>query len=488
MIKKMTRILNILLGIFFMISTSIMLDMYANEVSENTQAIEMESSTGDIKVDAIIPEDVGTQEPLTDRKAPLQFIYSSSTGLGETMLLYNEKTLDVHTYINSVGYVMEYLGVNKKDKNFYNVRFQGGMYAIESTDVSRFLAVDEIESFPHYENVNGIIHHYIEGNPIKTDSWYSDTVLGYAPDWMQEEVQYYSFDGIYFTDTIENLGHKNPKKKKLNRGKPYYSYFQYLPMRTKTSYTAQELNSGFAFLFGQTGFKTQPTTMKSTGQFFIDAEKDYGVNALQFMGIALNESAYGTSGYAVEDNNLFGYNAVDSYPDNADKFPTLKSGISEVANLISWSYADADYIDAKNYYGSHVGTKSSGINVKYASDPVWGEKAASNMFLMDKYLGGKDYGQYTIALAKQKSPVFWDKKRKEKAFVYKESTSQDKYMYSIVIIDDKSTSTITLEPPYSAEKAVGSMDETGGEYNWYDGYMKRSKYKKIEVITSNIES
>ena len=51
--------------------------------------------------------------------------------------------------------------------------------------------------------------------------------------------------------------------------------------------------------------------------------------------------------------------------------------------LISESYCDPkDYIG--RYYGSHLGDKESGINVKYASDPYWGEKAASFYYRLDE--------------------------------------------------------------------------------------------------------
>ena len=52
-----------------------------------------------------------------------------------------------------------------------------------------------------------------------------------------------------------------------------------------------------------------------------------------------------------------------------------------------------------NYYnGSHVGNKNSGINVKYASDPFWGEKIASFMYSIDDFNDMKDYNKYSVGI------------------------------------------------------------------------------------------
>lgn len=50
------------------------------------------------------------------------------------------------------------------------------------------------------------------------------------------------------------------------------------------------------------------------------------------------------------------------------------------------------------YFGANVGDKASGINVKYASDPYWGEKAAAVCWKIDSYLGAKDSYKYTIGI------------------------------------------------------------------------------------------
>ena len=51
-----------------------------------------------------------------------------------------------------------------------------------------------------------------------------------------------------------------------------------------------------------------------------------------------------------------------------------------------------------NYNGGHFGNKQGGWNVRYASDPFWGEKAASYYYRFDKYYGLKDYNYYQLAI------------------------------------------------------------------------------------------
>lgn len=60
----------------------------------------------------------------------------------------------------------------------------------------------------------------------------------------------------------------------------------------------------------------------------------------------------------------------------------------------------SNYCLKGRYFGSHLGDKESGINVKYASDPYWGEKAASLGWDIERYKGNKgiDVNKNKIAL------------------------------------------------------------------------------------------
>ncbi len=45
-----------------------------------------------------------------------------------------------------------------------------------------------------------------------------------------------------------------------------------------------------------------------------------------------------------------------------------------------------------------MGNKASGINVKYASDPYWGEKNANIAWMIDKTYSNTEYAKYTLGV------------------------------------------------------------------------------------------
>ena len=50
-------------------------------------------------------------------------------------------------------------------------------------------------------------------------------------------------------------------------------------------------------------------------------------------------------------------------------------------------------------FGGFLGNKASGVNVKYASDPYWGEKGMRNVAgVRIKANGNRDAGKYTIGV------------------------------------------------------------------------------------------
>ena len=171
----------------------------------------------------------------------------------------------------------------------------------------------------------------------------------------------------------------------------------HLPFRSKTTFTAEELNNFIAK-------KTKSySKLRGTGQAFIDAQNKYGANALLLLGLAANESAWGTSQIAQQKNNLFGINAIDSSPGaSANSFETVEGCINDFAKYyISRGYSDPE---DWRYFGGYLGNKGSGANVKYASDPFWGEKAGQNAYIADYWASGKgiaglkDYNYYQLGI------------------------------------------------------------------------------------------
>ena len=97
--------------------------------------------------------------------------------------------------------------------------------------------------------------------------------------------------------------------------------------------------------------------------------------------LACNESDYGRSSIALNNNNLFGHAVYDSSPDSANSYSSVKQCINSHAyDFIQKGFANPQ--DSR-YHGSWFGDKASGINVDYASDPYWGEKNAAMYYSLE---------------------------------------------------------------------------------------------------------
>ena len=266
--------------------------------------------------------------------------------------------------------------------------------------------INQVTNPSYYKVEGGILYHFISSD-LKSGSQRGTTLkIGPAPEYLQQGVKYLSYDGRYFyngsniaagLDTLIGdlqAGHKNNS---VNANNAYYNYYNYLPFRSKTMYTANDLNR---FIEANTDSTSK---LRGTGQAFINAQNSYGVNALLALGVGINESAWGESSIAHSKNNIFGMNAVDSSPgESANYFRNVGDSIIEFCNhYISKGYADPS---GWRYFGGFLGNKNMGANIKYASDPFWGEKAASYAFRADMYLSGeniynlKDFNAYQIIM------------------------------------------------------------------------------------------
>ena len=212
----------------------------------------------------------------------------------------------------------------------------------------------------------------------------SSIVIGVAPSEMEEGRKYYSRDGVnfYSDDTFNNYAFT------------YYNYYQFLPLRSKTNISADTLNSYVS--------SYNRSVMIGSGQYFIDAQNKYGINALLMFAMACHESANGTSSYAIDRNNLFGWNAFDADPSQASRFSSVVNCVNEHAGINLRGYVD---ITDGRFFSSSLGNKGSGLNVKYASDPYWGMEIASIAYAIDKLSTNRngsltDYNYYSLSLIK----------------------------------------------------------------------------------------
>ncbi len=123
---------------------------------------------------------------------------------------------------------------------------------------------------------------------------------------------------------------------------------------------AQTIN---AFLAG--------TALAGLGGSYMDAETTYGVSALYLTAHSIEESGWGTSALAQLKHNLFGFGADDANPfGDAMSFPSFSACILYVAHYVKVNYL----LPTGQYYH---GPTLRGMNVDYASDPLWAEKIAA---------------------------------------------------------------------------------------------------------------
>ena len=249
----------------------------------------------------------------------------------------------------------------------------------------------------NYEvNSKGKLYHYISNNVNATGNQGNYNYVGEAPSYLSRGIEYYSYDGHYFYTTYEVMikdYKNNVRSNSVNPNNPYYSYFQYLPLRSKTNYSAMQLTT-----YMNKKADSASSKLNDTGELFIKYQNQYGVNALMAMSFAALESGWGKSNIAIEKNNLFGLNATDANPnEDASKYATVEDCIRDfTANWMSKRYLNATYTN--RFRGGYFGDKGSGIFGQYSSDPYEGEKCAAIAANMDAGISGADKNYYTIGI------------------------------------------------------------------------------------------
>jgi len=285
---------------------------------------------------------------------------------------------------------MEYIS---SDATQVKVRLAGQVGYLKHTDVT-LIPFSMSKGRSYYSNENGEIKHTLYD--YKTNKYSSSYVYGKAAAFMKPGEKYYSWNGIYFTN-----GNGSSKGEA-------YNYYQFLPARAKTQYTAQEIDAYIMNKLaevestGITLYKdaTKKSKLIGLGKTLKDVEAKSQINAMLVLSLAQHESAYGMSDHAQNLNNLFGLYVYDTNPLNK-KFDSVADNINELVDkFLQPNYITPGGSPGKNFAnGAVVGSKAFGFNVKYASDPFWGAKIAGHYYRAEKALGFKDANNpYTIGL------------------------------------------------------------------------------------------
>ena len=320
-----------------------------------------------------------------ERSADAVLVVNFNTGKGTTI----EYSGDGYTS-GSYGADAAYLGTDKNG----DIRFMlAGVTATVDKDLVELVRYSSVaDNVSYYKVSGGKLYHYISQNLKKSPA--STINNGPAPSYLSEGVKYYSYDGHYFYDdyNVMSADYRNGSNgaSAVNAGNAFYNYFQFLDMNKSTAYSADELNSILNTAMSNAGKDPSVSKLAGTGNSFVTYQNQYSVNALLSLGIAINESGWGTSSIAKNKNNLFGLNAVDTSPgQSANYFASVDDCIREFMD----KWMARGYLKDGNWknYGEFLGNKDSGINVKYASDPYWGEKAAAHAWNLDTIGGSRDY-------------------------------------------------------------------------------------------------
>lgn len=461
-----------------------------NFTGENPWALEQVTGVDENGNVYVIPDDGETE-----------YIGRSPLTLAEGGELVNFRTKDVSEvteYVDETGadgytnghYGADaaYLGMEDGKVKFM---LSGVIGLVDPTEVT-IVSLDEAQSISHYEVIDGRLIHRVTVDMSKTfeESYGSYLDNGDAPSYLQAGTEYYSYDGHYFY-TYENFDsmlsdyQAGTREHAVNPEDPYFNYFQFLPFRSQTSYSSQELT---AMINDRV---EDSSKLLDSGQWMVQDQNQYGINALLVAGIAANESSWGMSNISQTKNNLFGIAAADSNPGELSyEFESPEACIREYTQ----NFLSQQYINPGNwkYSGGFLGNKASGMNVRYASDPYWGEKAAALVRSLDRANGSRDEGLYTIGI----KDILPDENQEYADLnIRREASADSTRVYStglrpcmaFLIRGDGPVNgfyQVQSDPVLSSDRsAIGD----GGDYNYASMYLYASA-DYIEIVSSGSSS
>lgn len=385
--------------IMIMIFSNISLVYGEDEQSETVGTAEFVDENGNIT--EIEVQDGTTGEDETEEYSPMARTVSTANMVNFNCSKAGITTSYTDYNTGQAGYLSKANGADAAFLGYENgkVKFMmSGVVGLVSTSSVEVLNKGTYYASNYEVNSSGSLYHYIatnvnaKGNSNGQRPNYN--YVGQAPSYLSRGVEYYSYDGHYFYtnyNTMISDYRNNVRSHSVNPSNPYYNYYQYLPLRSKTNYTGTQLNTYL-------NRKGSGSKLYNTGNIFIKYQNIYGVNALMAASLAIHESGWGVSSIAVNKNNLFGLNAVDSNPSgNASVFSSVDACIKDFcANWMSKWYLNANY--TRHFRGGYFGDLGSGIFVDYSSDPYEGEKVAIYASSMDSSIGSKDKNYYTLGI------------------------------------------------------------------------------------------
>ena len=262
---------------------------------------------------------------------------------------------------------------------------------------------------------DGDLYHMIKGE--MDDDYFAYIIsLGPAPDYLEEGKAYYSYDGHFFysDDSLYAMldDYRNGiRDASLNAEDPWYDWYQFVSHRTLSHVTPDLLKSYFEEQMRISGPMVtyydndkdgigdilNQSQLYGMQDVFMQAQYEFGANALMMLAVSQNESGSGRSSLSYTRNNLFSHAAYDN-EEEAEKgrYNDIRSSVISHAKY----YLSGSYLSPMKeaYNGGFFGNLSAGMNVSYSSDPYWGEKMASAYRILDEALGTGDGNSVQIGI------------------------------------------------------------------------------------------
>lgn len=419
-------------------------------------------------------------------------------------LAYLDKGKDALTYIysnnnvkKSLTYMNNYKDYGATDAAYLELNYSNKAIKVRIGGVTGWIKNGEYYIIPvnwvkaaSYYSINDKEIKHFYSKDIETTYSQSCRTLGPRPSFDIASNVYKSYDGIYFYSDVYTMiddYRKGEHNLAVNKDNAYYNYYLYLPHRSKTNYSIDDIDSYIRNVLNFKGSlyaKTKPSNYSAlygSSEYFEYSEKIYGANALSVLSLSRNESANGTSKIAIDKNNIFGHNAVDGAAHSSSTgYLDIRSSIySHGYGYINYGYAE---VADSRYHGSHFGNKNTGMNVMYASDVYWGEKAANYYYGFDKDNGMLDYNYYQLVLStssnvntrispKTSAKIPFVIKQKDLPFILLDEVEGEEFKGSKIWYKIQADSNIK-----SDGSLIASNKTTWPNYNWDGAVYVHSSY------------
>lgn len=114
------------------------------------------------------------------------------------------------------------------------------------------------------------------------------------------------------------------------------------------------------------------TDLEGLAKYYLQAERDYGINAKFLASISIHESGWGSSNIAKTKNNLFGFQAYTHDTSQAKVYTSYSESILHAGKYIAENYL---HENGKHFNGYTI----ESVQEKYCASTTWARKVRAIM-------------------------------------------------------------------------------------------------------------